>query len=86
MFSILASRPLERPVKKTDFDNDENIFFGSFDRVDKQINKISWKQFEKRLDSVLNEDRNAVIDQDKTRNFYCKKCTQSKVLVYICCA
>lgn len=61
-FGILASRPVQRHFEAGIGDEREEIFFGSYDRLDSNARKVSWEKYSSDINELLKGEKRIVFD------------------------
>ena len=76
-FAIMASKPKEKIQKNTGV-NDNQVFFGSLDRVDNGFIKITWKEYKNRIRNLANGNGGEVMQQITQETFMVRKILAQK--------
>jgi hypothetical protein len=84
-YAVSASRPQENAFNSGTFKNNESFFFGSFDRVDRDFNKISLATYTAGVDDVLTGNKKEVF-RKITEETYQVRCVLSKKFGYLATA
>lgn len=61
-FGILASRPVQRAGKGHDRHERENIFFGSYNRLDPHARKVSYEKYSEDINELIKGDKKQVFE------------------------
>ncbi len=78
IYAILASRPQEDAYDRKAFANSESFFFGSFDRVDREFQKVSLETYTAGVNSIFKGEKDQAFRQITEESFQVRRVLSRK--------